>query len=140
MLEIGIEERFDVVVLPDVIEHIPLQHHGTLFERVASWLQPDGFVLLHYPNPHHLSWCQEHRPEVLQIIDQPIHADVLLSNAYPHGFYLDFLETYPIWIREGDYVVAVLRPRASARSFTPLPEQPPSLLARIRNRIRRLVA
>jgi len=138
ILEIEVEGSFDVVVLPDVIEHIPLEQHPALFERVASWVRPDGFVLLHYPNPHHLSWCREHRPELLQVIDQPIQANVLLSNAYPHGLYLDFLQTYSIWIREGDYVVAVMRPQAGARTFTPLPEQPPSLLARVRKRIRRI--
>jgi len=137
-LKIEVEGRFDVVVLPDVIEHIPLQHHRALFERVASWVKPDGFVMLHYPSPYYLDWCHQHHPEDLQIIDQPIHADVLLSNAGPSGLYLHFLQTYSIWIREGDYVVAVMRVKAGARTFTPLPESPPSLLARIRSRLRRL--
>jgi 2-polyprenyl-3-methyl-5-hydroxy-6-metoxy-1,4-benzoquinol methylase len=136
-LSTELEGAFDVVVLPDVIEHIPLELHPELFARVASWVAQDGFVLLHYPNPHHLAWCREHRPEELQIIDQPIHADALLSNTYANGLYLDFLQTYPIWIREGDYVVAVLRP--SARPWTPteIPENRASLLARLRDRIRR---
>src|SRR6185436_13791496 len=37
VLEVEIDERFDVVVLPDVIEHIPLESHDALFGRVASW-------------------------------------------------------------------------------------------------------
>jgi cyclopropane fatty-acyl-phospholipid synthase-like methyltransferase len=139
VIEMEVDGRFDVVVLPDVIEHIPLEQHPALFERVASWVKPDGFVLLHYPNPHYLEWCREHRPENLQIIDQPIHADVLLSNAYPHGLYVDFLETYSIWIREGDYVVAVMRPNASVGAFTQVAEPQPSLLRRVRGRIRRLM-
>jgi trans-aconitate 2-methyltransferase len=138
-LEVELHRSFDVVVLPDVIEHIPLEHHGALFARVAAWVRPDGFVLLHYPNPHHLEWCRKHRPDLLQVIDQPIHADVLLANAYPHGLYLDLLETYSIWIREGDYVVAVMRLKEGIASFTPLPEPGPSLLARIRGRVRRLI-
>src|SRR5450759_324058 len=76
VLEAELEDHFDVIVLPDVIEHIPLDHHPALFERVASWVRADGFVLLHYPNPHYLEWCREHRPDLLQIIDQPVHADV----------------------------------------------------------------
>jgi len=139
VLEFDLHETFDVIVLPDVIEHIPLDLHGALFKRVASWVAPNGFVLLHYPNPHHLEWCQAHTPEVLQVIDQPIHAEVLLSNACPHGLYLDFFQTYSIWIREGDYVVAVLRPRAGTGSFTRLPGRRPSLLRRVGGRISRLV-
>jgi 2-polyprenyl-3-methyl-5-hydroxy-6-metoxy-1,4-benzoquinol methylase len=137
--DVELDGRFDAIVLPDVIEHIPLAQHSRLFERVASWVRPDGFVALHDPNPHHLEWCREHRPEVLQVIDQPIHADVLVGNAYPHGLYLDFLETYSIWVREGDYVVAMMRPRAGTRTFTQLPPPRRSLLTRIRGRIRRLI-
>jgi trans-aconitate 2-methyltransferase len=140
VLEAELEERFDVIVLPDVIEHIPLHHHPALFERVASWARADGFVLLHYPNPHYLEWCREHRPDLLQIIDQPIHADLLLSNTYRSGLHLDFLARYAIWTREGDYVVAVLRPSAGARVFTELAGRRPSPLARVRGLARRLTS
>jgi trans-aconitate 2-methyltransferase len=139
VLETNLDGPFDVIVLPDVIEHIPLEQHAALFERVASWLRPKGFVLLHYPNPHYLEWCREHSPEVLQAIDQPIHADALLATAYPHGLYLDFLQTYSIWVREGDYVVAALRRRAGAETFTRLPAPRRSLFSRIRERIQTLL-
>jgi trans-aconitate 2-methyltransferase len=136
-LELDLPGDFDVVVLPDVIEHIPLDLHPALFRRVASWLRAGGFALLHYPNPHHLQWVREHRPDRLQIIDQSIHADVLLSNAYRAGLYLDYYERYSIWVREGDYVVAVLRPSSGVGDFHDLPEPKPSLLERARARARR---
>lgn len=139
VLEMDVEGTFDVVVLPDVVEHIPLEHHPRLFERVAAWVAPDGFVLLHYPNPWYLAWCRENRPDLLQLVDQPIHADVLTANAYPHGLYLDYLETYSIWIEEGDYVVAVLRRSRPGGTFTPVEARPPSLLARAAGRLKRLL-
>jgi trans-aconitate 2-methyltransferase len=139
-LEMNLGGPFDVVVLPDVIEHIPLELHPRLFERVASWTTRGGFVLLHYPNPHHLEWYHKHDPGSLQFIDQPIHDDVLLSNAYPYGLYLDFLQTYSIWIREGDYVVAVLRPVRPEGTFTPLESKPPFIVTRIWRRIRMTLA
>lgn len=137
VVDAEVEGRFDVVLLPDVIEHIPLERHDALFARVASWVKPDGFVLLHYPNPHHLEWCHENNPENLQIIDQPIHADVLLANAYRHDLYLSYYERYSIWIREGDYIVAVLRPRAGVGEFTRLPQPKPSFWSRAARRARR---
>jgi trans-aconitate 2-methyltransferase len=137
VLTLDLPERFDAVVLPDVIEHIPLELHRALFERVAAWLKPDGFALAHYPNPHYLEWCRANQPELLQVIDQAIHADTLVSNTYASGLYLDFLETYSIWIREGDYVVAVLRPTSGVGAFTHLPEPRRSLLARALGRLRR---
>lgn len=137
-IEVAIDERFDVVVLPDVIEHIPLESHGALFGRVAAWVNSEGFVLAHYPNPHHLEWFHVHHPERLQIIDQPIHADVLMRNVYEHGLYLDYFERYSIWVREGDYVVAVLRPSAGVGGFTQLPPPRPTLRARAARLRRRL--
>jgi cyclopropane fatty-acyl-phospholipid synthase-like methyltransferase len=126
------------VVLPDVIEHIPLEHHRLLFSRVASWLAPGGFVLLHYPNPWYLQWRHENKPEQVQLIDQPIHADTLTANVYPNGLYLDHLETYPIWISEGDCQVAVLRRKAAQASFTHV-QQPRSITRRLKGAIRRLI-
>jgi len=138
VLEMELTGRFDVVVLPDVIEHIPVERHATLFQRVASWVKPDGFVLLHYPSPHYQDWTRAHHPERLQIVDQTIHLDALAANAYPHGLYVQHLETYSIWMREGDYVVAVLRPSTRAGEFTQLPPPRASLAARLVRRVRRL--
>jgi len=139
VLETDLEGSFDVVVLPDVIEHIPLESHRALFARVASWVKPDGFVLLHYPSPHYQEWNRKHHPDRLQIIDQTVHVDVLSSNTYPNGLYIDHLATYSIWIREGDYVVAVLRPLAGPDTFTELPHPRVSPAARVAGRLRRLV-
>ena len=138
VLTIDLSGLFDVVVLPDVIEHIPLEHHRLLFSRVASWLAPGGFALLHYPNPWYLQWCHENKPELLQLVDQPIHADTLTANLYPNGLYLDYLETYSIWISEGDYQVAVVRHKAAQTSFTHV-QQPRSVASRIKGAIRRLI-
>jgi SAM-dependent methyltransferase len=132
-----VDGDYDVVVLPDVIEHIPLELHDALFGRIASWVKSDGFVLLHYPNPHHLEWCHANHPERLQIIDQPVHANVLLANAYRHGLYLAYYERYSIWLREGDYIVAVLRPSTGVGEFTRLPQPGPSLAVRAARRAKR---
>jgi SAM-dependent methyltransferase len=137
VLEIEIDGVFDVVVLPDVIEHIPIDGHPRLFQRIASWLAPGGFVLINYPNPLYLQWLHENKPEVLQVIDQPVHADGLLASSYAAGLYLDFLQTYSIWTREGDYIVAVMKSLAAPRTFTT--ERKNSLLKRVRGRLVRLL-
>ena len=138
VLAVDVQGDFDVVVLPDVIEHIPLGQHAALFHKVSMWVRPNGFVLLHYPNPRFLEWCHIHRPDLLQQIDQPIHADTLLTNAHGAGLLLHHLETYSIWVAENDYQVAVLRPRREPMSFTLVPEGP-SFASRIRARIRSIV-
>lgn len=137
VLELELDERFDVVVLPDVIEHIPLALHRELFQRVSSWLAPEGFVVLNYPNPLYLEWCRTNRPELLQVVDQPVHADVLLANAYSASLYLESLRTYSVWIRQGDYVVAVLRPHPAVLAFDELPN---SISRRVRRHVENVVA
>ena len=40
VLQLELADTFDVVVMPDVIEHIPLESHPLLFSRAANWLSP----------------------------------------------------------------------------------------------------
>jgi cyclopropane fatty-acyl-phospholipid synthase-like methyltransferase len=138
ILELPLADRFDVVLLPDVIEHIPLTLHHALFSRVAGWVEADGFVLLHYPNPYYQEWCREQRPDLLQLVDQAVHVNVLLANAYPHGLHLTFFQTYPIWTLEGEYQVAVLRPNPSALQFTAVEPRVP-VFERARRLARKLL-
>jgi SAM-dependent methyltransferase len=137
VLELPLEGPFDAVVLPDVLEHIPRERHPALFRTVAALLAPAGFVLAHYPNPHYLAWRREHRPDLLQQVDQPVWADALTAAAYPAGLTLEYLETYSIWVREGDYQVALFRPRPAEPSFRERPDRP-GAVTRIRARVRDL--
>ena len=102
-------QTFDTIVLPDVIEHIPLEFHSKLFESISKVLKPNGFVFIHIPNPHYLAWCHENRPDLLQIIDQPIYTDELIKNTLPHGLNIHSLNTYSIWIEDGDYQYIILK-------------------------------
>ena len=117
VLELTLDRQFDVIVLPDVIEHIPLEEHARLFANARRWVRDAGLLLIHMPNPLYLEWCRLHRPELLQVVDQPIFTETLLANTVPNGFYLHYLETYSIWIEENDYQVVVLKPRPTEPEF-----------------------
>ena len=111
------KNQFDVIVLPDVIEHIPLETHFELFSILSSLLKSEGVIVIHIPNPNFLAWCIEHKKEALQIIDQPIYTDVLCSNIYPHNLYIHYLETYEIWQPNYDYQVIILKSKKSANHY-----------------------
>jgi trans-aconitate 2-methyltransferase len=121
----SIKEKYDVVLLPDVIEHIPIELHSDLFKKIHTCLKPSGFVLIHIPDPMFLDWCTVHMQDKLQIIDQPIFTDILIQNTYPHGYYIHYLKTYSIWIDNGDYQVIVLKPKISLekRVYNIIPTQ-----------------
>jgi cyclopropane fatty-acyl-phospholipid synthase-like methyltransferase len=135
--ELELQDRFNVIVMPDVIEHIPLERHTRLFENVRSWLKEDGWVLIHMPNPFFQDWCRSHRPDLLQVIDQAVHLDTLLRHVEPNGLYVHHLETYAIWVPEGDYQVVLLKVRRE-KAFT-LAALPSSWRTRIVGAARRLV-
>lgn len=102
-------EKFDFVVLPDVIEHIPLEQHPHLFQTIAKHLHENSVVAINIPHPLYLTWLREHQPEKLQIIDQPIHTDQLLQNTYAAGLYLHKLESYSLFLEINDYQWIILK-------------------------------
>lgn len=106
---LDLDRGFDVIVMPDVIEHIPMEQHLRLFANVRSWLRETGWVLIHMPNPLFLEWCHRNRPDLVQLVDQPIFTETLLANCRPNGLYLHYLNTYSIWVRGDDYQVVVLK-------------------------------
>ena len=100
-----VDEKFDLILMPDVIEHIPLELHFDLFAKLSDLLAEDGMILIHIPEPTYHTWCLEHRPEAMQVIDQPIYTDNLISNLLPHGLHIKYLESYPIWWKPYDYQI-----------------------------------
>jgi len=109
IIEQPITSKFDFIILPDVIEHIPLENHFKLFEKLSTLLKDDGSILIHIPFPNYLEWTQEFKPELLQVIDQPITTDILAKNCYPNKLYIEKLITYKIWVEKNDYQAIKLK-------------------------------
>ena len=101
------EERYDFITLFDVIEHIPLNDHTKLFERVSGFMDINSRLLINIPNPAFIEYLQEHEPELLQLVDQPVYADALLSRTHKHGLRLRFFITYSVWNHD-DYQLILL--------------------------------
>ena len=101
--------KFDVVVLPDVLEHIPVEQHNNLFKVLSQVTTSDAVVLINIPEPNCLNWARKHHPEKLQIIDQSLSMQDLLNNTYPHGFKLFSMNSYCLQYTEPDYTCVVLK-------------------------------
>ncbi len=101
-------EKFDVIVLADVLEHIPIETHEKLFYTLSSILDKDGFIFINIPEPKALEWTIVNEPEKLQVIDQPLHSDKLIGTAYKNGLYLQELKSYSIFNEQPDYQYIVL--------------------------------
>ena len=129
-----LDSKFEVVVLPDVLEHIPIEGHYELFRKISEILEPNGFVFIHIPNPEYLEWCHANRPDLLQIIDQPIFTNLLVESTLPHGLVIKKLETYSIWIEDGDYQYIVLHKKGH-EDFSKVIEEKITLLDKIKYKL-----
>lgn len=49
----GFQDEFDLVVLCEVIEHMPIPGH-LVIERIAGWLKPSGLLFMTTPNLYRL--------------------------------------------------------------------------------------
>lgn len=124
---------FDVVVLPDVYEHIPLPKRAVLHRRLDYMLGADGRLVLTVPSPSkqiRLA-AQGHG---LQIVDEIVTADDLRTLARDLGGGLIYLNEISVW-EPGDYLHAIVA-RGTARDLPIAAPRYPNPLAPIRDLVR----
>ncbi|MES2513901.1 MAG: class I SAM-dependent methyltransferase [Bacteroidota bacterium] len=101
--------KFDFVVFPDVLEHIPVEQHANIFKTISELTTPDATVLINIPEPNYLNWVRVNDPSKLQIIDQSLSMQELLNNAYPYGFKLYSMNPYSLHFDVDDYLNIILK-------------------------------
>ncbi|MBI4945108.1 MAG: class I SAM-dependent methyltransferase [Bacteroidetes bacterium] len=121
MLDFVSKEKFDIIVLADVLEHIPIDFHDKLFGTLSSVLEKNGLIFIHIPEPKALEWTIEKEPEKLQVVDQPLHSDKLINTAYKNGLYLRELKSYSIFNEQPDYQYIVLAKKENKLQYKNLP-------------------
>lgn len=116
--DIGVNGEYDVIVLPDVIEHIPIKKHDILFNNLRKVLKPTGFMLINIPFANYLEWVHHNRPELLQIIDQPIYLDALSIILSKNNYIIETVRTYSVYNKPYDYQTIVCKPWDDSISFS----------------------
>jgi SAM-dependent methyltransferase len=101
---------FDAIVLPDVIEHVPLELHRRLFETIELILASPGWVLLTYPTPEYQEYLRKNEPKSLQLVDEAIELGDILRHTKLRPCYFRYKH---VW-HKNQYVHLVL---TSDRSF-----------------------
>ena len=139
VIKLELDGQFDAIILPDVLEHIPLADHDHLLRKLSALLTAEGFILIHIPNPNYLEWITKNEPEKLQIIDNPIHTNVLLNKAYQYGLFLEYLESYSIFNYPSDYQVIVLRKKNEMDYRTINKPKGDSVIRRLRRKLKLLI-
>jgi trans-aconitate 2-methyltransferase len=88
----------DVVVLVDVIEHLPASSHGELFQHIQSVAAPNSVVVLTYPSSFYQRFLREKKPAELQPLDEDIEPAKLVANAEAAGFFLSHYSLENVWL------------------------------------------
>jgi SAM-dependent methyltransferase len=122
---------FDVIVLPDVIEHVPLELHGRLFAALERILAERGRVLLTYPSPEYQEYLKKNDPKALQLVDETIELGDILGKTSLRPCYFRYKHVWHM----NQYVHLVL---TSDRSFTG-EDVVPTRTGRLRYRVRKRI-
>ena len=116
-LNTPIQGSWDVIVLPDVYEHIPLEVREKLHANLKPMLSTRGRVLLTLPSPGHQAMLRE-RGEGLQIVDETVTLNDLTTMADDLGATLTYFAMVTVF-NTSDYVHAVIERGADRlRSIT----------------------
>lgn len=115
--ELASYEKFDVAVLPDVIEHIPKENYAALFQSIENALTPGGRIILTFPSPEMQAYLEAENPDALQMHEEQIEiTDILGVTSFKPVYFC-----YKSVFGSNDYVHLVLSER---RSFSASPAKP----------------
>lgn len=101
--------KFDFIVLPDVLEHIPAELHNNLFQKIGKVVSNKCTICINIPHPNYISWAEKNHPELLQIIDQSLDISELTSTIYKIGFKLEQLYSYSLHHNQNDYQFLIFK-------------------------------
>ena len=97
--------KFDFVVLADVLEHIPRQQHVTLFQKIARHMNEDAVLFINIPHPKNIEYLEKYHPEKLQIVDQALYANEIITAVENCGMNLTEFRSYSLYHHEKDYAL-----------------------------------
>ncbi|MBM3163817.1 MAG: methyltransferase domain-containing protein [Bacteroidetes bacterium] len=98
----------DYITLIDVLEHVPLEKHAALFERIAAVMGPNTRFVINLPNPDYIAHDIALEAHSLQVIDQPVPFAPMIQQLDAANLELMQYEKYGIWHHD-EYQWFVLR-------------------------------
>ncbi len=99
-------EKFDVIFLMDVYEHIPVDFRAQLHSFIKDHVSETAFVFFSCPTPQHLAYLKKNDPEEIQPVDEDISLQELLHFSNDTGLKLTLYKEVSVW-RASDYFHAV---------------------------------
>lgn len=100
-------EKYDAVVMVDVLEHVPEQERDRLVLALKERMNDNSVFIATFPSPSFQNYLRTQSPDGLQPVDEDISSEVFEHIAHLLGGSVDKFEFKTIW-RTGDYVHGVV--------------------------------
>lgn len=137
MTDFESKEQFDLIVLPDVIEHIPVDQHANLFHKLESCLKVDGKIMIHIPDPDYTDYIRDNKPELLQVVDQSLRFNDLVQSFSKTNLDVVYWERYSVFMKPFDYRRIILE--HGEREYRRFDHVQTRLLSRLKRKVKRFI-
>lgn len=107
--DLSLWEKFDFIVLADVLEHIPAETHQKLFGNIVRCMHQNSTIFINIPHPKRIEFLKKYSPEKLQIVDQALCSKDLIRDAESNDLILFEYKSYPLFHEEVDYVQVIFK-------------------------------
>jgi trans-aconitate 2-methyltransferase len=109
MSDFSIKDKFNFVVFPDVLEHIPREQHAAIFKIVSQHCTDDATIVINIPEPNFLDWIRKNDASKLQIIDQSLSPLQLINQWNENNFKIYSVVPYSLNYNVNDYLSLVFK-------------------------------
>lgn len=132
----NLEGQWDLILFPDVYEHIPLTGRVPLHSRLNTLLEPNGSVALTCPTIQHQNFLKK-KGKGLQVIDENVSLEDVDKLASDLGAHVTYYSHAPLPRAPHQYFHAVIsRIGEIQQPHSVYPKKRKTLFERLRNRIR----
>jgi SAM-dependent methyltransferase len=107
------DDRYDVITLFDVLEHIPPADRPQLFRDLRERLASDGLLFVSTPFPSATRQRREEGDDGLQIIDEEVELPRILEESAAAGLQLLQFRAYDVFAGSPEYQAMVFAPTRS---------------------------
>lgn len=100
---LGNKEKFDLIYLVDVYEHIPVEEREMFFAFINNNLSDKGMLFLSCPTVNHQQWLKDTNEKGLQPIDHDITLNELIEISRGISRNIFLYKEVSVW-HVGDYL------------------------------------
>lgn len=95
-MEFPAKNKYDLITLFDVLEHIPKEIHSNVFKRINEISNSNTIIIMTIPDPDYLAYIREHSSEKLQLVDESIYLDEMMQILKENNLEVLVFEKYGI--------------------------------------------